>query len=371
MTRSVISNEQRRLAWVTTVGDHSSSGLSWESPPVGLPAHTMPPPPPLRYPAAARNSSSIGGAGLSQQLQIWLAKGLTATTIAAAKGVSAAVHAAEHITALSAGAADTAALAEHSSAGCNACKREQQQEQQQAVSCLGTGGSWGEVVQVIDLVEELCLRGLTPATAASILDSGGLALGFSVWVAAPEQLVQQLRLHQQPMETTGSATPYVAITAGNTTLLSSVVPYEVPGAVAAPAPAAAAERHVYGAPAATHAQQQYAQFAVALMLDDGQVPLRSFQTFVKRQSSHHFFSKRLTLAPGGWRRYAYALPVCPPGCRRAVVLLRGRGSHPGQRAGSAAKFASAELVFMKQSDVAAFGAEETLASWSHCQVVGL
>jgi hypothetical protein len=38
------------------------------------------------------------------------------------------------------------------------------------------------------------------------------------------------------------------------------------------------------------------------MLDDGAVPLRSFQSFVRRDSSHHFFSRRLAVQQGGWQR---------------------------------------------------------------------
>jgi hypothetical protein len=54
---------------------------------------------------------------------------------------------------------------------------------------------------------------------------------------------------------------------------------------------------------AAAAARSPAQFAAALMLDGGEVSLRSFQTFVRTDSSHHFFSKRLAVDPtDGWRR---------------------------------------------------------------------
>ena len=45
-----------------------------------------------------------------------------------------------------------------------------------------------------------------------------------------------------------------------------------------------------------------ARFGVCLMLDDGKMPLRSFQTFVRRESSLHFFSRPLLAPEGQWRR---------------------------------------------------------------------
>jgi hypothetical protein len=114
------------------------------------------------------------------------------------------------------------------------------------------------------------------------------------------------------------------------------------------------------------------------MLDDGQMHLRSFQTFVRRESSHHFFSRRLALCSSdGWRRFAYLLPSCPKGCRRAVVLLRGRPGATGCLATGAAaspvavRFASAQLSWVKRADVAAFGADTCLASWADRVVTGL
>ncbi len=36
-----------------------------------------------------------------------------------------------------------------------------------------------------------------------------------------------------------------------------------------------------------------AQFAVGLMLDDGLTDVKAFQSFVRRESSHHFFCKQV------------------------------------------------------------------------------
>jgi hypothetical protein len=123
--------------------------------------------------------------------------------------------------------------------------------------------------QVVDFLQELTSRGLPQQLAAALLDNAGLALGFSVWVAAPQQQQQQ----QQQRDSTLTSLQ------ANSPCTGSSVGCE---------PAAGAAGH--------------AQFAAALMLDDGAVPLRSFQSFVRRDSSHHFFSRRLAVAPGGWHR---------------------------------------------------------------------
>lgn len=118
-----------------------------------------------------------------------------------------------------------------------------------------------DLLQVVDLLGELTARGLPSSTAAAILDRGVLAICLSFWVAAAPGST-----------TTSSTTSSTSATAGEPSGLHS------PG----PSPA---------------------QFAAALMLDGGQVPLRSFQTFVRNDSSHHFFSKRLAVDPAdGWRR---------------------------------------------------------------------
>jgi hypothetical protein len=79
-------------------------------------------------------------------------------------------------------------------------------------------------------------------------------------------------------------------------------------------------------------------------------------------------------------RYAYVVPCCPRGLRRAVVLLRGRGTGPGSSAAAAeaaaaavaagssgssggVRFACAQLSFLRAADVAAFGADECLEGW--------
>lgn len=131
------------------------------------------------------------------------------------------------------------------------------------------------VLQVIDLMAELTMRGLDATTAATILDAGVLAISLSFWVAA-----------EAPDTSTSTTTNRLAT--------SSAADCQAVAAAARPGVSAAAA----GLPG-----QSPAQFAAALMLDDGQVPLRSFQTFVRTDSSHHFFSKRLAVDPvDGWRR---------------------------------------------------------------------
>jgi hypothetical protein len=126
-------------------------------------------------------------------------------------------------------------------------------------------------LQVIDVLAELTARGLHPDTAAAVLDDAGLAIGLSFWVAgAPD-----------PVPSSGGSMQ--------------------------------ASRHERCSPGSSSSssggrrpagQQSPAQFAAALMLDGGQVPLKSFQTFVRNDSSHHFFSKRLAVDPAdGWRRW--------------------------------------------------------------------
>lgn len=118
-----------------------------------------------------------------------------------------------------------------------------------AVTAINVTVSAG-LLQVVDLLGELTASGLPSSTAAAILDRGVLAICLSFWVAAAH---------------------------GSTTTSST---------------------------SGLHSQgPSPAQFAAALMLDGGQVPLRSFQTFVRNDSSHHFFSKRLAVDPAdGWRR---------------------------------------------------------------------
>lgn len=95
-------------------------------------------------------------------------------------------------------------------------------------------------------------------------------------------------------------------------------------------------------------------------------------------------------------RYAYLVPCCPKGVRRAVVLLRGRGTGPGSSAAAAAaaagvtangsnragaggssasssggvRFACAQLSFIRQDEVEGFGAEECLTGWQDRVVQG-
>ena len=50
-------------------------------------------------------------------------------------------------------------------------------------TCLATSYQWGEIIQVVDMVEELGRRGLNQAQAHAVLDSG-MALGFSLMVSS-------------------------------------------------------------------------------------------------------------------------------------------------------------------------------------------
>jgi hypothetical protein len=108
--------------------------------------------------------------------------------------------------------------------------------------------------QVVDMAEELELRGLPASSSGAVLDAG-LSLGFSVWVSGPQDIA--------------------------------------------------------------------ARFGVALMLDDGTMPLRSFQTFVRRDSSHHFFSRPLPAPNGYWKR-------CGGGGEGEGALKWGIGSCRGR-----------------------------------------
>lgn len=129
--------------------------------------------------------------------------------------------------------------------------------------------------QVIDLMGELTARGLDPATAAAVLDSGTLCVALTFWVAAA------------PGSNSSSGSP-PSTPVRNASAAS--------GPTCGGASSSSGSTHDF-----RHATP--AQFAAALMLDDGQVPLRSFQTFVVTESSHHFFSKRLAVQPGeAWRR---------------------------------------------------------------------
>jgi len=70
-----------------------------------------------------------------------------------------------------------------------------------------------------------------------------------------------------------------------------------------------------------------AGLAVCVMLDDGATPRASMQSFVARPTSHLFFSGYRRLPAGsGWRRFAHVVANVPVGCRRAMVMLRGRAA---------------------------------------------
>lgn len=116
------------------------------------------------------------------------------------------------------------------------------------------------------------MRGLSSSLAAALLDSGALALGLSVWAAAAAA------------DDSSSSSS----SSNNQSLGSSSLQ---------------AERYQQCEAAAVDAgSAAQAALRVALMLDDGQVPLKTFQTFVRRESSHHFVSQRVAVMPGGWKR---------------------------------------------------------------------
>jgi hypothetical protein len=132
---------------------------------------------------------------------------------------------------------------------------------------------------------ELTARGLDAATAATILDAGILAMALSFWVEAE---APEISTNSQSKPTLTMKSPANFCAANGQAAAAAARP-------GPPSPAAAAAVGLPG--------QSPAQFAAALMLDGGQVPLRSFQTFVHTDSSHHFFSKRLAVDPAdGWRR---------------------------------------------------------------------
>ncbi|KAL6757652.1 hypothetical protein V8C86DRAFT_3135188 [Haematococcus lacustris] len=164
--------------------------------------------------------------------------------------------------------------------------------------CLATSKEWAELVQVVDLAGELCLRGLSAAQAAAVLDSG-LPLGLSLQVA-------------------------------------------------------------------THSCHA-AHLAVGLMLDAGAPgqPVPSMQAWVEgRQGGHRFYSGRLHLQPTpGWRRFAYLLPACPAGCRRAVVLVRGREAAGVMEGPCGVKLASAQLSLLNTAGVASWGENAASSEW--------
>jgi hypothetical protein len=132
--------------------------------------------------------------------------------------------------------------------------------------------------QVIDLMGELTARGLDPATAAAVLDSGALCVALTFWVTAAPIGSNNSSTGSPPSTPVRNVDAASALDSGGGSSSSSRCSHDFSPATPA-------------------------QFAAALMLDDGQVPLRSFQTFVVSDSSHHFFSKRLAVHTGeAWRR---------------------------------------------------------------------
>lgn len=166
---------------------------------------------------------------------------------------------------------------------------------------------------MVDLLGELTARGLDHSTAAAVLDEAGLAVSLSFWVAAaPDGTAGSAPLAGSSTATLSAA---AAVTTGQHTTpsIDTAMSGGHPSSARATAtltPAPALSEASGGVSAAVSsraaegvAAQSPAQFAAALMLDNGQVPLQSFQTFVLSDSSHHFFSKRLAVSTrDGWRR---------------------------------------------------------------------
>lgn len=143
--------------------------------------------------------------------------------------------------------------------------------------------------QVVDLLEELVMRGLAPSLAAVLLDSGALGLGLSLWAASPDDSDNSSVCDVAESNTTPGPSQ------SSHSSHSSSSNGEAAGAADnSPASAVAGRAAVVDAAMAV--------MRVALMLDDGRVSLKSFQTFVRRDSSHHFISQRVVLLPGAWKR---------------------------------------------------------------------
>ncbi|PNH05782.1 hypothetical protein TSOC_007940 [Tetrabaena socialis] len=97
------------------------------------------------------------------------------------------------------------------------------------------------------------------------------------------------------------------------------------------------------------------EYGVGLLLDEGDgggdTPIPSLQSFVMRPTRHHSYAEREHMPGGAWERFETRVPAVPKGCRRAIVMLRGRRApeaddvpEPATRF-CGAKFSCAELVF--------------------------
>ena len=94
------------------------------------------------------------------------------------------------------------------------------------------------------------------------------------------------------------------------------------------------------------------QYSIGLLLDEGgddHAP--QVQSFVMKPSRHHFYTGRTRVTQHDtWERFTYVVDACPPGFRRAVVILHGRKATDALSTGplplfGGVKFASAELAF--------------------------
>jgi len=214
-----------------------------------------------------------------------------------------------------------------------------------AVVCCG--GSWGEAVQAVDVHAELQRRGLgAGAAAAGVLDAG-LALRLSLWVGASGGGTGGGR----GSGSSGSDTSFEEALARDS-VSSSSNSDEISSRSSSSSGGGGGSSS--GGPPPPSSSRPTAHVAFGLMLDDGSSDLRSFGCFVRRTSSHQFYSGRLPLQPDeGWVRLEHVVSPCPRGFRRAVVLLRGRGAvgrGVGEGGAPAVRFGAVELCFVPRQE---------------------
>jgi hypothetical protein len=224
-------------------------------------------------------------------------------------------------------------------------------------------------------MSELQSRGLSPAAAAAVLDSG-LSLRLSLWVRASGGAGSSGNRGRRRRGSSGgggccgggggggggardggadeSLDRYSVGSGGSLSSGSSS------SSSSYDATAGGSSSSSSGHPGACAAT---ADTAFGLMLDDGSSDLRSFGCFVRRSSSYQFYSGKQPIETNaGWQRREHVVSPCPVGFRRAVVLLRGRGppavatvacgSSGGSSGGGegvpAVRFGSVELSFLPE-----------------------
>jgi uncharacterized protein YchJ len=146
------------------------------------------------------------------------------------------------------------------------------------------------VVQVINLAEGLVLNGLAPQLVDELLDSGSLALGFSIWVATTSAAAAAAAA---AATTSTEATAAAAAVVGTAEPAAAVLA----GSDAAQPDTSAEHMLDVNRHSSSTTATALPQFAVALMVDDGTLPLRSFQTFLRREG--RWVGWTLTVPPMG------------------------------------------------------------------------